>query len=94
MDLLFKGRVVLNVSPDGLPHHGVLAHEDDGGAAETNADLLHLLRPHIIRADDEAFRIFVQVLDQAGEIIRLPGGLVLPTHLESGVGMKSLRTAI
>jgi hypothetical protein len=45
---LLELRVVGQVSADGLPHHGVLAHEDDGMAAERDADLLHLLRPDIV----------------------------------------------
>jgi hypothetical protein len=39
------------VSTDGLPHHGVLAHENDGMAAEGDADLLHLLRTNIVGVD-------------------------------------------
>ncbi len=34
-------RILLQMAPDGLPHHCVLAHEDDSLAAQRNPDLLH-----------------------------------------------------
>ena len=43
--------VVDQVTLDGLPHHGVLAHEDDGVTPERDADLLHLLGPDVVGVD-------------------------------------------
>ncbi|KAL3201853.1 hypothetical protein MRX96_042768 [Rhipicephalus microplus] len=51
---LLQGRVVVQVSADGLADHGVLAHEQDGVLAERNTDRLHLLRADIVDAHDEA----------------------------------------
>jgi hypothetical protein len=48
------------MSTDGLAHHGVLAHEHMGDATQTHADLLHLLRAHVVGPDDEAFWIVIQ----------------------------------
>jgi hypothetical protein len=45
---LLEGGVLVQVPADGLPHHGVLAHEHDGAAAHGQADLLHLLGAHIV----------------------------------------------
>ena len=81
--------VVLQVAPDGLAHHGVLAHEDDSLAAEGDADLLHLLRANIVGVDQEALGVLIEELNELGEVVRLPGGLVLPHHLVSVV--KGLR---
>lgn len=36
---------------NGLPHHGVLAHEDDTPAAHGPANVLHLTGAHIVRSD-------------------------------------------
>jgi hypothetical protein len=40
---------------DGFAHHGVLAHQDDGVAAERDADLLHLLGADIVSVDLKLF---------------------------------------
>jgi len=48
---LVKLGVGAQVSTDGLAHHGVLAHEDNGMAAERDADLLHLLGTNIVGVD-------------------------------------------
>lgn len=61
-DLLFKGLVPLNVAADGLAHHGVLAHEDDGSATQTHTDLLHLLGADIVCAHNEALGVVIQKL--------------------------------
>jgi len=68
----FQRRVVLEVPLDGLPHHRVLAHEDNGRTPEADTDLLHLLRPYIVRPHNEALGVLVQVLDQLGEIVGFP----------------------
>lgn len=57
---LLKSRVVLQMSSDGLAHHGVLAHEHMGHASQAHADLLHLLGAHIVGSHDEAFWIIIQ----------------------------------
>ncbi len=42
-------------------------------AAQGNADLLHLLRPHVVCADDEAFRVFFkQLLKQNASVAKFP----------------------
>ena len=51
VEKLLELGVVGQVSADGLAHHGVLAHEDDGMAAERHADLLHLLGSDIVGVD-------------------------------------------
>ena len=38
---------------NGLPHHGVLAHEDDASPAHGPADVLHLTGAHIVRSNHE-----------------------------------------
>ena len=48
---LLQGGVVLDVTPDGLAHHGVLAHEDNSAAPEGHTDLLHLLGSDIVSLD-------------------------------------------
>jgi len=84
--------VVVEVTPDGLAHHGVLAHEDDGLAAEGDADLLHLLRADIVGVDQEALGVLIEELNELGEVVRLPGGLVLPHHLVAVAKDRILRT--
>ena len=70
------------MASQGLPHHGVLAHEDGGPSPEGHPDLLHLLGPDIVGVDDEALRVLVEQLNQFEEVICLPSRLVLPHHLE------------
>ena len=79
---LLKVGVLLQVSPDDLPHHGVLAHEDDGLASQGNPDLLHLFGSNIVGSDDEALGIFVQKLLELGEVVSFPGGFALPNHFD------------
>ena len=55
---------------EGAADHGVLAHEDDGLAAERLADLVHLLRADIVDGDDEDCLIFVQ---QGLELVEVDG---------------------
>jgi hypothetical protein len=57
---LLKSRVVLQMTTDGLAHHGVLSHEHMGHATQTHADLLHLLGAHVVGSHDEAFWIIIQ----------------------------------
>jgi hypothetical protein len=57
---LLKSRVVLQMSTDGLAHHGVLAHEHMGRSTQTHADLLHLLGAHVVGSHNEAFWIIIQ----------------------------------
>lgn len=51
---------MLQMSTDGLAHHGVLAHEHMSHATQTHADLLHLLGAHVVGSHDEAFWIIIQ----------------------------------
>lgn len=46
-------RVVLEVEVDDLAHHGVLAHEHGGGAAERETDLGHLVRPDVVGLNEK-----------------------------------------
>lgn len=59
---LLQGLVTLDVTADSLAHHSVLSHQHNGGSTQRHTDLLHLLRPDIVRAHDETFRIVVQKL--------------------------------
>lgn len=61
-DSLFEGLVPLDVTADGLAHHGVLAHEDDGSATQTHTDLLHLLGADIVCAHNETLGVVIQKL--------------------------------
>lgn len=54
---------------DGFSHHSVLPHEDNGVAAERDADLLHLLRTHVVGAHYETFWILVQELLRTSVLI-------------------------
>merc|ERR1719251_305405 len=89
---LLKFGVLLQLAPDDLPHHGVLAHEDHGLASQGNPDLLHLLGADIVSTHDEAPRVLFQELGELGEVVSFPGRLVLPNHLD--VLRKSLRTLL
>ena len=53
VEQLLELGVVGQVSADGLSHHGVLAHEYNGMAAERDADLLHLLGADVVGIDLE-----------------------------------------
>merc|ERR1712107_164563 len=75
-------RVVGQMTTDGFAHHGILAHQDDGMASKGNTDLLHLLRSDIVSIDQEAFGIFIQKLNDFGEVVSFPSGLILPNHLD------------
>ena len=66
-------RILLQMAPDGLAHHRVLAHQHDSLAPQRNPDLLHLLGADIVRADDEAFGILVEQLDELEVVASLPG---------------------
>merc|ERR1719242_930707 len=65
--------VLLDLSSDDLPHHGVLAHEDDSLASEGNPDLLHLLGSDIVSSNDEALGILFQELGEPCEVVCFPG---------------------
>ena len=55
-----KVGVLLQLAADGLLHHGVLAHENDGMATQADADLLHLRRADVVSADDEALGVLLE----------------------------------
>merc|ERR1719504_149782 len=74
--------VGLQMAADGLPHHGVLAHEDNSLTPEGNTDLLHLLGTNIVSAHDEALGVLIEEGGELGEVVGLPGSLVLPNHLD------------
>ena len=76
--------VIFQVPSDGLDHRGVLAWQHHGLPAEGHADLLHLLRAHIVCSHDETFQIIIQKLDDLKEVVGLPGHPVFPGH-HSGV---------
>lgn len=59
---LLQVRVLFQMTANGLLHHGVLAHENDGMAAQADTDLLHLRRADVIRTDDEALGVLIEVL--------------------------------
>ena len=61
--------VVLQVAPDGLAHHGVLAHQHHGLPSEGHADLLHLLGAHVVCSHNEAFWVIIQKLDDLKEVV-------------------------
>ena len=90
--------VALEVTPDRLPHHRVLAHQHDGLSPQGDPDLLHLLGADIVGAHDEALgvpgghseasqslkiHLLIEQVGQLGEVVGLPGLLVLPDHLGS-----------
>jgi len=45
---------------DDHAHQGVLAHDEDGLAAEGDTDFLHLQRTDVVNADDEHIFVFAQ----------------------------------
>jgi hypothetical protein len=57
---LLEVGVLFELSADRLLHHGVLAHEDDGMAAQADADLLHLRGSDIVSADNEALWVLLE----------------------------------
>ena len=90
--LLLKVGIGLQVSSDGLAHHGVLAHEHDSTPTQGHADLLHLLGAHIIGTHDETTAVFIKQLSDLGEVVSLPSWLVHPNHLESWIKAPLNRT--
>ena len=50
------------MTTNGLPHHGVLAHEDHGVTAEGHADRLHLFAAHIVNPYEEALGVLFKQL--------------------------------
>lgn len=59
---------LLSMDADRALHHGVLAHEDNGITTEALADVLELLRPHIVGADHQYLRVRIQQLADLGVI--------------------------
>ena len=86
--------VVLQVAPDGLAHHGVLAHQHHGLPSEGHADLLHLLGAHVVCSHNEAFWVITQKLDDLKELVGLPGRPAFPEHHggASGIDTRGLKT--
>lgn len=58
---LLQVRVLLELTADGLLHHGVLTHQDDGIASQADTDLLHLRRADVVRTYDEALWVLIEV---------------------------------
>jgi hypothetical protein len=82
------------VAPDGLAHHGFLAHQHHGLPSEGHADLLHLLGAHVVCSHNEAFWVIIQKLDDLEEVVGLPGRPVFPGHHggASGIATRGLKT--
>lgn len=74
---------LLRVYSDGALHHGVLAHEDDGIAAEALADVLELVGADIIGADDEDLRVLAE---ESAEFLVVLGLLLSSGGLENHGG--------
>jgi ABC-type Mn2+/Zn2+ transport system ATPase subunit len=71
-------RVVADEALQRAAHHGVLAHEHDALAAERLADLVHLLRRHIVDGDDEDALV---LLEEHLELVEVSGlGFFLAPH--------------
>ena len=56
-------------------YHGVLAHEDNTLATETQTNLVHLLRADIVNADNEDGLVLVEKVLQLLEVSCLGFGL-------------------
>jgi len=54
----------------GLSYHGVLAHQDDASTTHGLANLVHLLRGHIVDCDDEDRLVLVE---QPLELVEVSG---------------------
>ena len=50
---LLELRILVENGAESTADHGVLAHDDDGLASESNTDLVHLVRTDIVNVDDE-----------------------------------------
>lgn len=83
----FKGRVVLQVAPDDLAHHGVLAHQHHGLPPQGYADLLHLLGAHVVCSHEGAFWLIVQELGELKKVAGFPGRSVFPGHHDGASGI-------
>ena len=59
---LFQGRVIVQVSTNSFPDHGVLAHKNLGSSTQRLADLLHLFGSHIIYTNKKHLWILIHVL--------------------------------
>lgn len=59
---LLEVGVLLEVSPDGLPHHGVLTHKNDCRTSKGNPDFLHLLGSDIVSTDNQTPGVLIQEL--------------------------------
>jgi len=80
-DLLESG-IGVEMSSDGLPHHGILSHQHFGSPTKGDTNLLHLVGTDIVGADDEEFGELIQKFEELEEIVGLPGRFVFPAHLE------------
>lgn len=56
-------------------YHGVLAHEDDSLATETQTNLVHLLRADIVDTDNEHGLVLIEKALQLIEVSGLGSGL-------------------
>ncbi|KAF0744734.1 hypothetical protein Ae201684_001189 [Aphanomyces euteiches] len=73
-------RVLLHVVGEDLADHGVLAHQDFSLAAQSDTDLLDLVRANVVNTDDEDLVVGVQQVFQLGEVFGL--AFHRDTHLE------------
>jgi len=80
-------RVGLHLTSDALLHHGVLAHQDLGLAAQRDADLLHLVGADVVGADNEALGVLIDQALHLGEELGLPYFTIFLNHLGSVLGM-------
>lgn len=60
--LLFKSRVVFQMSTNGLADHGILAHKDSSMVPQGTTNLLQLFRSNIVSSNNEAFRVLIKKL--------------------------------
>ena len=74
MFLLFQGRVVVQVSSNGLSDHGVLTHKNLSLTSERLTDLMHLFRSHVVYTYKEYLRVLIhQLLFNQDDNIRIKG---------------------
>lgn len=65
-----------------LSHQRVLTHEEFGSVSERVPDILHLLRPNVVDADDENLAELVSILLERLEVLLLPFLLAELYHFE------------
>lgn len=83
-----QGWVVFQVPPDGLLHHGILAHQHRSLPSQGHVDLLHLFGSHIVCFHNEAFQVIIQKQRDLKEVlVELPGCPVFAGQHGGGSGI-------